>query len=198
LLVENGSADQVATLSAACLSLARGELAQRNDAHDTGVTIERYMQRCELKTGELFAAACALGALSGGRGPSETKALTRYGLALGLAFQLLDDVLDVSGPADRTGKRPGTDLLDGTVTLPLILARARDPELARLDLRSVTTPEQAEKLCARISDTGALEETRARARSFVERAKDELRGKVPAPLERRLAAVADRVADRYS
>jgi geranylgeranyl pyrophosphate synthase len=198
LLVENGSADQVATLSGACLSLARGELAQREDAHDVNVTIERYMRRCELKTGRLFSAACALGALAGGRSAHEAAALSSYGLALGIAFQLLDDVLDVSGSPERTGKRRGTDLLDGTVTLPLVLARERDPQLAQVDLRAVATQEQAEELCLRMVATGALDETRARARSLVEKAKGELRGAVPLDLERRLAAVAERVADRYS
>ena len=64
------------------------------------------------------------------------EALADFGERIGLAFQLLDDVLDVSGPSERTGKPRGTDLLDGTVTLPLILARERDPELRDLDLRT--------------------------------------------------------------
>ena len=66
--------------------------------------------------------------------------LGAFGRRIGLAFQLLDDVLDVSGPAERTGKHRGTDLLDGTVTLPLIVARERDPTVAALDLREVRTP----------------------------------------------------------
>ena len=77
-------------------------------------------------------------------GGGNVSLLGEFGERIGLAFQLLDDVLDVSGPAERTGKHRGTDLLDGTVTLPLIIARERDPELASLDLRAVRTPEQAE------------------------------------------------------
>ena len=69
------------------------------------------------------------GALFGGA-PGHADALGAFGEGIGLAFQLLDDVLDVSGPAERTGKPRGTDLLDGTVTLPLILARRRDPSCA--------------------------------------------------------------------
>ena len=66
-----------------------------------------------------------------------------------MAFQIFDDVLDVSGPVERTGKARGTDLLDGTVTLPLILARERDPSLAAIDLRSqVTTPPRKRRQCA--------------------------------------------------
>ena len=97
------------------MALARGELAQRQDAFDTDVSEQRYLERCRLKTATLFECACLLG--------RDDEALAEFGAAIGLAFQLLDDVLDVSGPPERTGKARGTDLLDGTVTLPLIARR---------------------------------------------------------------------------
>ncbi len=131
-----------------------GELLQREDAWDAGITRERYDRRCDLKTARLFEAACRLGALGGA---GEADLLGRFGRSIGLAFQLLDDVLDVTGPAERTGKHRGTDLLDGTVTLPLILARERDEQLAALDLRSVRTAADAERVCDAIAATGALE-----------------------------------------
>ena len=84
----------------------------------------RGLEPCRLKTAVLFRAACELGALEG-NGPRQT--LASFGEQIGLAFQILDDVLDVTGPPERTGKPRGADLLDGTVTLPLILARSRDP-----------------------------------------------------------------------
>ena len=123
-LVRNGRADEVRVLSDASSALARGELLQRADAWDATIGVERYLHRCELKTARLFEAACRLGALEGGAGEAAAERLGRFGRRIGLAFQLLDDVLDVSGPAERTGKHRGTDLLDGTVTLPLP-ARAR-------------------------------------------------------------------------
>src|SRR6202040_2265938 len=132
-LARNGEIDQLRSLSSASAALACGELMQRADAWRADVTRERYLQRCELKTARLFAAACALGARPAGAGPP----LGPFGHAVGLAFQLLDDVLDITGPEERTGKRRGTDLLDGTVTLPLILARERSPELEALDLRAI-------------------------------------------------------------
>ena len=90
---------------------------------------------------------------------------------------MLDDVLDVSGPAERTGKPRGTDLLDGTVTLPLILGRRSDPELAALDLRAeVRDAATAEAVCERIAATGALEEARGMALTHVAAAKAELDG----------------------
>jgi geranylgeranyl pyrophosphate synthase len=111
---------------------------------------------------------------------------------------MLDDLLDVSGPAERTGKHRGTDLLDGTVTLPLILAREADPGLGDLDLRALDGREQAEAVCDRIAATDALERTRTWARELVEEAKEELSGNVAADLERPLRDVADRVVERYS
>lgn len=193
-LTRNGRVDEVRVLSAAVSALAEGELRQRADAWNLAVPLERYLARCDLKTARLFEAACELGALEGG-GPVDV--LGAFGRRIGLAFQLLDDVLDVSGPAERTGKHRGTDLLDGTVTLPLIVARERDPLLADVDLRAVRTPEQAEALCDAIAATGALDAARERALALVAEAK----GSLPALLEGQRGAlelVADGVVDRYS
>ncbi len=198
LLARNGSAEQVQALSAACVALARGELAQRHDAWDVTIDVERYLTRCELKTASLFAAACRLGGLSARRGEEEVGALEAYGTRVGIAFQLLDDVLDVSGPPERTGKERGTDLLDGTVTLPLILARERDPVLTALDLRDVRGRADAEGVCDRIAASGALGDTRARAGDLVEEAKSFLAGAVDRELRARLDDVADRIVTRYS
>jgi geranylgeranyl pyrophosphate synthase len=193
-LAANGRADEIRVLSDASSALAEGELLQREDAWNVDVARERYLQRCDLKTARLFQAACRLGALEGG-GPAEP--LGDFGRRVGLAFQLLDDVLDVSGPAERTGKHRGTDLLDGTVTLPLILARERDPELAALDLRAVRTPERAEAVCDAIIATGVLEEARADALEMVGAAKAQL-PELPAGQRAALELVADSVADRYA
>ena len=193
-LAANGRADQIRVLSEASSALAQGELLQREDAWNVDVAHERYLHRCDLKTARLFQAACRLGALEGG-GPDE--ALGEFGRRIGLAFQLLDDVLDVSGPAERTGKHRGTDLLDGTVTLPLILARERDPELAALDLRSVRTPAQAEAVCDAIAAAGVLEQAKAEALAIVRAAKAEL-PELPDGQRAALELVADSVADRYA
>jgi geranylgeranyl pyrophosphate synthase len=198
LLAANDDEPQVTVLADACLALAVGELAQRHDAYRDDISEERYVLRCRLKTASLFAAACRLGALAAGRPPAESEALEAFGQDLGVAFQMLDDLLDVIGPAARTGKHRGTDLLDGTVTLPLILAREQDPALATLDLREVSSRERAEEVCDRIAATDALTATRARAGGLVARAKAVLRGPVDNRLENVLRSVADRVADRYA
>ncbi len=197
-LARNGSLDQLRALSDASSALAAGELLQREDAYAKHVAVERYLHRCELKTAALFEAACRLGALIAVEGSRAlADALGAFAKRIGLAFQLLDDVLDVSGPVERTGKSRGTDLLDGTVTLPLILARERDPELATVDLAELGGPAQAEELCERISATGALQEARSRALTLVAQAKAALAESLPADRIGPLGLVADAVVERY-
>jgi len=185
---------QVALLAGASVALALGELTQRRDAFEIGLAPERYMRRCLLKTARLFECACTVGRAD----PAADEPLTRFGREIGLAFQLLDDVLDVTGPPERTGKARGTDLLDGTVTLPLIWARDAAPSLAEVDLRGLD-PASAEEVCDRIAATGALEQVREEAHARVEAAKTLI---AAAPLEEDqrnlLTLVADGVVERYS
>ncbi len=199
-LAGSRSVDAVRVLSRASSELAAGELMQRSDAF-TAVGMERYLERCRLKTAVLFRAACELGAISGpgcpGGRDGHVDALAEFGERIGLAFQLLDDILDVTGPPERTGKPRGADLLDGTVNLPLILARARDPQLRALDVRTITTAELAEQVCARIAETGALTTAREQALELVSGAKAALPA-LPAAQRAALELVADAVVERYS
>jgi geranylgeranyl pyrophosphate synthase len=190
LLADAGDRRAVELLAGASVSLARGELAQRRDAYDTSISVDRYLRRCELKTAALFECACLLG--------RDDPELARFGARIGLAFQLLDDVLDISGPPERTGKAIGTDLLDGTVTLPLIEAAAEDPEIGSADLRGLD-PVGAEELCRRIAATGALERVRERAFAIVTDANSSLEAADLDPETRGLLSlIADGVVQRYS
>jgi geranylgeranyl pyrophosphate synthase len=194
----NADAAQLCALSDASSALAAGELLQREDAYASHVAVERYLRRCELKTAALFEAACRLGALTAVGGSSAlADALGAFARRIGLAFQMLDDVLDVSGPVERTGKSRGTDLLDGTVTLPFILAREREQALAEFDLASLGGPQQAEALCERIAATGALDEARERALAVVAEAKAALPAILPDGRSALLGLVADAVVERY-
>jgi geranylgeranyl pyrophosphate synthase len=190
LLGEHDDARAIGLLASASVSLAEGELAQRQDAFDAGISEQRYLDRCRLKTATLFECACLLG--------RDFPALGSFGAQIGLAFQLLDDVLDVSGPAERTGKARGTDLLDGTVTLPLIVAAEADPSIREVDLRALDVG-SAEQLCERIAATGALDQVRARALDQVAAAKAQLGSDAFDPEQRQLLSlVADGVVQRYS
>jgi geranylgeranyl pyrophosphate synthase len=200
-LARNEDVAQLSALSEASSALAEGELLQREDAYAAHVAVERYLRRCELKTAALFEAACRLGALTAADGsPELAAALVPFARRIGLAFQMLDDVLDVSGPVERTGKSRGTDLLDGTVTLPFILAGEREPDLAQFDLASLGGaggPGQAEALCDRIAATGALDEARERALAVVAEAKATLPAILPDGRSELLSLVADAVVERY-
>ena len=190
LLGGAGEGRAVSLLADASVALAQGELAQRRDAFDLGVSEERYLARCRLKTARLFECACLLG--------NDNEALREFGAGVGLAFQLLDDVLDISGPPERTGKARGTDLLDGTITLPLIEAAEADPGIREVDLHALDAA-AAETLCDRIAATGALERVRARALGMVAQSKSSLeRTDFPPEQRHLLELVADGVVQRYS
>jgi len=162
MLADTGDARAVSTLADAALCLARGEAMQRAQTHDPNTTVDAYLERCSLKTGKLIEAACLLG--SGG-----DPALGRYGAALGLAFQIADDILDCAGDTHETGKIPGTDLREGTPTMPLLFAARKDPAV-----RAALAGGPLDGALLRVAATGAIERSReaaldyaARARSFL-------------------------------
>ena len=177
-LSATGDARAVAILADATLCLARGEALQRRQRFDPDTTIEAYLERCTLKTGKLFEAACRL---AGGPGS--------FGLALGVAFQITDDILDCSGETIETGKIAGTDLREGTPTLPLLLAAQRD-EAVRAALAGGS---QLEGALLRIASTGAIEESRKVAHAYARNARACLNGELHREeLESLTAAVVER------
>ena len=178
-LAATGDADAVAVLADASLSLARGEAMQRRQRQDPDTTVEAYLERCALKTGKLFEAACVLGGGS-----------ADYGRLLGVAFQITDDVLDCSGETIETGKIPGTDLRDGTPTLPLLLAARDDPVV-----HAALAGGALEGVLVRVAATGALERSREVALDYARRAREALSG---APRRETLEALADAVVHRSS
>jgi geranylgeranyl pyrophosphate synthase len=176
-LARAGDPARVAVLADASLALARGEAMQRRQRHDPDTRVEDYVERCALKTGSLFQAAYALG---GGRG--------EYGRLLGIAFQIADDILDCAGDTIETGKVAGTDLRDGTPTLPLLLAAREDRVV-----RDALAGGPLEGALVRVAATGALERSREAALGYAARARASLDG-----YGRReaLEALADAVVDR--
>ena len=162
VLVETGDEKAVRTLADAALCLARGEAMQQLQAHDPDTAIDAYLERCMLKTGKLIEAACLLGS-------DGDESLGQYGAALGLAFQIADDILDCAGQTQETGKIPGTDLREGTPTMPLLFA-AREDEA----VRDALAGGPLDGVLLRVAATGAIEQSRdwaldyaARARSYL-------------------------------
>jgi geranylgeranyl pyrophosphate synthase len=165
-------------LANATLCLARGEAMQRRQRFDPGTTVDAYLERCRLKTGKLFEAACRL---AGGSGA--------FGLALGVAFQITDDILDCSGVTIETGKIAGTDLREGTPTLPLLLAAQRDDAVRE----ALAGGSQLEGALLRVASTGAIEESREVALAYARSARACLNGELHREeLESLTYAVVDR------
>ena len=179
-LARAGDPGAVAVLADAALALARGEALQRRQAFRPDTTVEDYLRRCSLKTGKLFEAACVLGGGCPGLGA--------FGLALGVAFQIADDILDCTGDFDTTGKAPGVDLRDGTPTLPLILAAQEDPVVWRA---LAGTP--AADALDRVASTTAVAQSRWLALEYASRARGALDGEADRDaLEALTFAVVDR------
>ena len=125
LMTEDGSLDVLKILSNASNVIAEGEVLQLTTTNDIDTTEERYQRMIRSKTAELFAAACEVGAVVAGRSAAECKALRDYGMNLGIAFQISDDVLDYTAQRERLGKSLGDDFKEGKMTLPVIRAIAR-------------------------------------------------------------------------
>jgi geranylgeranyl pyrophosphate synthase len=163
VLVRTGDEQAVATLADAALCLARGEAMQRLQTRNPDTTIEAYLERCALKTGKLIEAACLLGSHGDER-------LGGYGLNLGIAFQIADDILDCAGQTQETGKIPGTDLREGTPTMPLLIAAQQD-----VVVRAALAGGPVDGALVRVARTDAIAHSRqaaleyaARARSFLD------------------------------
>jgi geranylgeranyl pyrophosphate synthase len=197
LLAETGDPLAVAELADCTLGLAQGEALQMLQARDACTTPDQYLERCGLKTGMLFASACALGGRLGGVPVSALPLLRRYGHDLGLAFQIADDVLDCAGSLESTGKPIGTDLLDGTATLPLLYAARVDEAVAHA-IGERPAPDEVLGLLARVAESGAITEARAVAHDYARRAEaalDELDEHLDTrPLRAVVRGVVDREA----
>jgi heptaprenyl diphosphate synthase len=161
-LASSGDVDGVVILARACRAIARGEAMQQRQARNPDTPVEAYLERIALKTGKLFEAACLLG--------SRDPRLGAFGLALGTAFQIADDILDCVGETIETGKIPGADLREGVPTLPLVLA-AREDEVVRRALEGGPT----DGALVRVAATDALERSREVALDYARQAREFLR-----------------------
>ena len=197
-VVGAGDPAAVEVLSATAVGLSEGEVLQRDEAHDVRVTAAAYERRCERKTADLFAAACRLGALLSAAGDEAAAAVGEYGRLIGLAFQVFDDILDCSGEQADTGKRPGADVRDGTITLPLIFALEARPDLAQALVRPELDDDEVAAVLEAAADAGALRRARDVALGYIGQARTVLR-RCPDVVERELLEqIAAQVVDRYS
>jgi octaprenyl-diphosphate synthase len=167
MIVEAGSLRVMKVLADATNIIAEGEVLQLLNVHDADTDEENYLRVIRYKTAKLFEAATQVGAILGNAPAPVEAALAEYGMHLGTAFQLIDDVLDYSGDLHETGKNLGDDLAEGKPTLPLIYAMRTGTEAERSHIRHAIEhggKSDLEKVVSAIHRTGALDYARECAR----------------------------------
>jgi octaprenyl-diphosphate synthase len=175
MMVEVDDMRVMRVLSDATNVIAEGEVLQLMNCHDADVDEQRYLQVIRYKTAKLFEAAAQLGAILGGATPAVEKALAAYGMHLGTAFQLVDDVLDYSGEEADTGKHIGDDLAEGKPTLPLIYVMQNgSPEQAACVRRAIEEGGRDDfaVVLAAVRESGALDHARWQAGEEAARARE--------------------------
>ncbi|MGE0718416.1 MAG: polyprenyl synthetase family protein [Alphaproteobacteria bacterium] len=201
LMVADGSLEVLGILSHASAVIAEGEVLQLVTSNDISTTEEAYLDVIRSKTAQLFAAACRIGPVVAGRPAAEADAMEAYGLNLGIAFQLVDDMLDYSAREAELGKTVGDDFREGKITLPIVLALRRadaaEREFWHRTLESLEqTPDDLAHAQALLRRHGALEATMERARGYGEEARRALRTFPAGPVRDALDMVVAFCIDR--
>jgi octaprenyl-diphosphate synthase len=199
MMVELDSMRVMRILADTTNRIAEGEVLQLLNIGNPDTSEQAYMAVIERKTAVLFAAATRLGAVLAGLPREQENALARYGLDLGFAFQIVDDVLDYASDADTLGKNIGDDLAEGKPTLPLILAIARSAPAQAATLKQAIQSgglDAIEEVLATIHATGALDASCNTARAFAKRAHEALDTLPSSDARAALAVLADYAIER--
>lgn len=203
MMVETGNIAALGVLSAASAVMAEGEVFQLAKTGDLATTQADYAEVIRAKTAVLFEAACEVGAMSGGADAAGRAALARYGLELGMAFQLVDDALDYGGESGTLGKNVGDDLREGKMTLPVIIALAEGSEAERAIIAKALGNAEAsdlevQQVVAIFGRHNALARTIAKAHSHAQLAIAALDPLPESEMKAILAAVVDQSVGRAS
>lgn len=201
MMVSVGSMRIMEVLSAATCTIAEGEVLQLTNVGNPDIDEAAYFETIQGKTAMLFEAASHCGAILAGASPEKEAALQYYGRYLGLAFQLVDDLLDYQGNADAMGKNVGDDLAEGKPTLPLIHAMATGtPDQAKLVRQAIRQGglERLDDVLAIVRDTGALDYTRARAEEMAAKALEQLDLLPQSPYRDSMAQLAHLAVERQN
>jgi len=193
MIVEAGSLRVMKVLADATNTIAEGEVLQLLNVHDADTDEEKYLRVIRYKTAKLFEAATQVGAILGGASLEVEQALAEYGMHLGTAFQLIDDVLDYSGDLHETGKNLGDDLAEGKPTLPLIYAMRTGSDAERGHIRHAIEQggkSDLEGVVRAILRTGALDYARECARREAATATALLERLAPSPCRDSLLQLA--------
>ncbi len=182
--------------------LVHGQIAETVGPRDAD-PVAHYLHVVAEKTGSLISTSARFGAMYGGLPPVQVEALARYGEAMGVAFQLSDDVLDIASETEQSGKTPGTDLREGVPTLPVLYALAdeeTDPAAVRLNeilaAGAVTDDGLHAEALALLRESPALKRSRETVRAHAEKARAQLAPLPQTPARRALESLCDFIADR--
>lgn len=181
--------------------MTEGELVQLSQIGNIGISVEAYLEIIRRKTAYLFSACTEIGGLLGGASPVQQRALRDFGLNLGLAFQLIDDVLDFTSTEDILGKPAGNDLREGKITLPLIyLLQQGHPEDAQM-IQTVIQEHDYRRVnraafVARLHELGVLEQARGVAREYASQARTNLELAPASPYKSALLDITEFVTER--
>ena len=179
LLARDGDIRIIQALSRATIAMTEGEISQIESQGDVKALAADYLSIIGNKTAELMSACCRIAAILAAGPPSVEEALARYGLNFGLAFQITDDLLDLVGNPVQTGKPIGTDIREGKVTMPIILALEKASPANRAALETLiandgATSDDIELVRQLVENTGAVEGTREVAAGYIRQAIDSL------------------------
>ena len=194
MMVDAGSMDALDVLATSATVIAEGEVMQLSAAKNMETTEDDYLAVIRAKTAALFAAAAEVGPIVAGQGRAERNALKSYGMNLGLAFQLVDDVLDYGGTTAELGKNTGDDFREGKITLPVILAYRRGSSQERAFWKKAieegqSSDENLEIAFGLLKNYGSLNDTIAR---------DALAPLADTPIKSALLEVIDFCIDRVN
>lgn len=201
IAVENGNWEVFRSLSKATTLMAEGELEELIKTSDLSLTEEGYLSIITRKTASLISATAQIGAILGNASKEREKALSDFGMDLGMAFQLTDDCLDYTSRREEFGKKIGIDLQDGKITLPLIIALNQCSEEERTFIRALTdsqplTEETFFQVVKIIERHHGIRYAWEKARAYVERAKGRLLPFPGSKEKEALCALADYVLER--
>lgn len=194
MMVEVGSMRIMEIMAQTTNTIAEGEVMQLLNCHDPDTSEARYMEVIRCKTAKLFEAAARIGAVLGGQPPAVEEAIAAYGMHLGTAFQLIDDVLDYSADATETGKNIGDDLAEGKPTLPLIyVLRKGTPEQIAVVRKAIEHGgrDSIEAVQQAIESVGGIAYTAQSARSAADQAMQSLQNLPASPYRDALYALAE-------
>lgn len=206
LMSEEGDMRIINLISDASKKLAEGEVKQLVNKYDLTITEEEYLDVVHRKTAALISACCGIGSILGGVNSDKEKALISFGKNIGIAFQLIDDMLDYISSEVVIGKPVGKDLIEGKVTLPLIHLYREADEYERNELKEIIssnkiTKKQLDRVISLMKSYGSMDYTINKAKNLIENAKNDiahLRSNSPKKYFDTLILLADYIVERKS